>query len=475
LLRQRQIHTQQQKIDPKIIVANTLLQMSSLELQQAIEQELAENPALEQEDEQPCTGCEMSPFMCEDCPNNPKHQQDASIDEISLEDIECMFDATADNAAAEQDDPVTRIQAEVSLQESLREQLRGIASGKLLEIGDYLINYIDDNGYLKCDLLEITLEIDATDEEIEQAVSLIQMLEPPGVGARDLRECLLIQLRFLAEEGRGNPVAERIVQDYWEEMKARKLTRIARRLKVKLDKVVEAIEFIQTRLNPYPAASFRLPWEHRTYDAKDVVQPDVIIKRTPAGYEVEVVGNELTALSVNPYYRHIYNELRNGRSRSYSDQEKKHIIEYVERADLFIRSLNQRRKTLKSITKCIADLQHGFLDTGSKLYLRPLTRIKVAEMLGLHESTVSRATANKYVQLPNEEVVPFDFFFQSSPSISDMIAQLIANEDKSRPLSDQEIANILTERGYPIARRTVVKYREAQKILSSRQRKLRAM
>ncbi|MGB9588972.1 MAG: RNA polymerase sigma-54 factor, partial [Armatimonadota bacterium] len=188
-------------------------------------------------------------------------------------------------------------------------------------------------------------------------------------------------------------------------------------------------------------------------------------------YEIEVGGNELTALSVNSYYRQIYNELKNGCSKKYTDQEKKHIVEYVERADLFIRNINQRRKTLRRIARCITDLQHGFLDTGSKLYLRPLTRATIAEILNLHESTVSRAIANKYVQLPNEEVVPFDFFFQSSPSISDMIAQLIASEDKSHPLSDQEIANILTERGYPIARRTVVKYREAQKILSSRQRR----
>lgn len=471
MLRQGQTQTQHQKIDPKIIMANTLLQMSSLELQQAIEQELVENPALEQQDEHPCTGCEVAPLMCKGCPHNPERNKDTSPDEISLEDLECMFDASAENVAEETDDPIVRIQAEVSLRDSLREQLRNIASGRLLQLGDYLINYVDDSGYLRCDLLELTLEVDATDEELGQALSLIQTLEPPGVGARDLQECLLIQLRFLAEEGRGNLIAERIVREYWPEMKARKLARIARRLRVKLDKVVQAVQFIQDRLSPYPAAAFRSPWDYKTFDASSVIRPDVIIRRSATGYEIEVTGNEFTALSVNSYYRQIYNELKNGCSKKYTDQEKKHIVEYVERADLFIRNINQRRKTLRSIARCITDLQHGFLDTGSKLYLRPLTRATIAEILNLHESTVSRAIANKYVQLPNEEVVPFNFFFQSSPSISDMIAQLIASEDKSRPLSDQEIANILTERGYPIARRTVVKYREAQKILSSRQRR----
>ncbi|MDI6828177.1 MAG: RNA polymerase sigma-54 factor, partial [Armatimonadota bacterium] len=165
------------------------------------------------------------------------------------------------------------------------------------------------------------------------------------------------------------------------------------------------------------------------------------------------------------------NELKSGKMKNISDDEKKHIIDYVERADLFIKNLNQRRKTLRNITKRIIEHQHGFLDTGSKLFLRPLTRVKIAEELGIHESTVSRATANKYVQIPTQEVVSFDFFFNSSHSVSDVIAQLIENEDPAHPLSDQEIARILQERGYNVARRTVVKYREAMKILSSRQRR----
>ena len=167
----------------------------------------------------------------------------------------------------------------------------------------------------------------------------------------------------------------------------------------------------------------------------------------------------------------MYSEMKNGKSKKYSEQDKKHISEYVERADLFIKNINQRRRTLRTIAKNVVEFQHGFLDTGSKLFLRPMTRVKLAEQINMHESTISRATANKYVQLPSQEVVPFDFFFNQSHSLTDMIMQLIEHEDPASPLSDQELADILTERGIPVARRTVVKYREAQKILSSRQRR----
>jgi RNA polymerase sigma-54 factor len=197
----------------------------------------------------------------------------------------------------------------------------------------------------------------------------------------------------------------------------------------------------------------------------------VIIRRTSTGYDIELTGNEHLSISVNAQYRAIYNEIRSGHASKYSDEEQKHILSCVDRADLLIRNINQRRKTLRSITKCIVDFQHGFLATGSKLFLRPFTRVKVAEILDMHESTVSRATANKYVQLPSEEVVPFDIFFHASQSQMGMVTQLLENEDSGDPLSDQDVADTLTEQGYPIARRTVAKYRKSLKILPSHNRR----
>ena len=450
-------------------MASTLLQFSGMELQQAIEQELAENPALELEDDEPCASCETAPFMCKDCQYTKQRQQDPLIGDASVHELEYVFDFTSD--PDDRNDPVGDIRAEFTLHEHLRTQLRNATSGKLYEIGEYLINYIGETGYIKCDLLEVTLELDASDEEIAEAVSIIQTLDPPGVGAKDLRECLLIQLRYLAEEGHGNPIAEHLVRDYWNELKRRKFRRIARGLKVEPEQVEDAVKFIQAKLNPYPAAGFRSPWDYKPSDAKSAVRTDVIIRRTHVGYDIEIVANEHLSLTVNHYYREMHNELRKGLAKKYSPEDRKHIGEYVERADLFIKNLSQRRKTLRNITKQIVEAEHGFLDTGSNLFLRPLTRVKIAKKLGLHESTVSRAIANKYVQLPNEEVVPFGFFFRSSHSVVDMVVQLISNEDPAHPLSDKEIAEILTKQGYPIARRTVVKYREAQKLLSSRQRR----
>ena len=470
MLIQDQVQTQQQKIDPKVILANNILQLSGVELEQAVEQELAENPALEQEDEEPCTGCEMAPFLCKDCQYNKQRKDEQSVvGDQTIQEPDYVFDFSAD--PDDQIDPMSFIGAEMTLPEHLREQLRSAISGKILDIGDYLVNYIDDNGYLKCDLIELTLELDATDEEIEEALAILQTLDPPGVGARDLRECMLIQLRYLQEEGCGNPIALRMVQDYWDEIKSRKYNRIARRLKIKSDRVTEAASFIRHRLNPYPAAGFRSPWDSKSNDVKTVVRADVIIHRTPIGYEIEVVTNEHISLTINPYYRQIYSDLRNGKAKVYSSQDRKHIVEFMERAELFIKNIANRRRTLKNITRYIVEFEQGFLETGSRLFLRPLTRVKVAKALGIHESTVSRATANKYVQLPNQEVMPFEFFFQAAHSVGDMIASLTGNEDSAHPLSDQEIADTLTEQGYPVARRTVVKYREARKILSSRQRR----
>ena len=472
MLIQDQIQSQQQRIDPKLILANAILQLSCMELQQTIEQELAENPALEMEEDGPCVGCELAPFACKDCQHSKQRPRETSLVEQRQSDTDAAFDITAD--PADQGDPMDRVQAEVTLQEHLRTQLGNVTSGKLHEIGDYLINYINESGYLGCDLLEITLELDASDEQLAEAVSIIQTLDPPGIGARDLQECMLIQLRCLAEDGLGNPIAERMILDCWRDLKARKFARIARMLKIKPEQVRQAAQFIQTKLNPYPAAGFRAPWDYKPTDAKNAIRPDVVLRRTPNGYEIEIIAGDYLSLAVNPYYRQMYTEMRNnGHTVQQSVQDKKHIIEYVERADQFIRNLDQRRKVLRNVTKCIVEMQHGFLETGSKLFMRSLTRVKIAKMLSLHESTVSRAIANKYIQLPNQEVLPFNFFFQSSPSIADMVVQMIANEDSAHPLSDQQIADFLTGKGHQVARRTVVKYREAQKILSSRQRRRR--
>lgn len=458
-----------QRIDPKLIMANNILQLSALELQQAIEQELAENPALEIPEDDPCENCDQPRTLCIDCPF--RKQKAASDDfDLTIYDLEQPVDFAAD--AEEGDgDFIGNLRAEVTLHEHLTQVLHPMLEPGQAEIGDYIISNINDSGYLEGSVEEFAHDLGRSPDEVLEVLKLVQTLDPPGIGARNLQECLQIQLERLEEDGAGNSVALAIVKSYWSEMLAGRIGRIARRLKVSAKEVFEAIEFIKRQLNPYPGNGFRPPFQNDGGNTASV-RPDVIVRKTEAGYEVEVVGYEQYSLVVNSRYRTMYQELKNGKSDKFSKEEKKHITEFVDRADMFLKYLNERRRTLRAITRAIVEYQQGYLETGSKAFLRPLTRTKIARSLKMHESTVSRATANKYVQLPSEEVVPFDFFFDGSTSVKDMIVALIASEDPSNPLSDQQIADILNERGFNVARRTVVKYREAEKILSSRQRRV---
>jgi len=469
LIEQGLRQTLSQKIDPKLIMANSILQLTSLELQQVVEQELAENPALEVPEEDPCENCDQPKTLCIDC---PFHQESVSYDDtdLSIYELEQPIDFASD-ADDSEGDFISNIRAEVTLHDHLIALLRAALSRNHWTTGEYIISNISDSGYLEVTVEEIAHEMGKEIEEVEDVLAVIQTFDPPGVGARDLRECLRLQLERLEEDERGNSVALAMVRDYWTEMLGGKIGRIARRLRVSAKDVVTAIDFIKRQLNPYPGNSFRPPYQTDGDSLSASVRPDVIVRRTTAGYEIEVVGHDQFVLNINSTYRRMYEEIKNGGAAKYTKDDKKHITEFVERADLFIRNINQRRRTLRLITKSVVEFQQAYLETGSRAYLRPLTRTRIARMLSMHESTVSRATANKYLQLPSEEVVNFDFFFDGSVSVKDLIGELIATEDKTSPLSDQQIAEMLKMRGFDVARRTVVKYREAQKILSSRQRR----
>jgi len=479
LLRQDQRQVISQRIDPKLIMANTILQQTSLELVQHIETELLENPALEVlEEPHPCAGDCLDPSSCPYCSQiTSKPVYHLPIREVVDLDADYPVEAPVD--LDDDFDLMGNIEAEVTLQDHLRALLRAALPEEDYWIGEYLINSLDDNGYLDETVEEIAAELKVEVEDICRVLKIVQTLDPPGVGARDLQECMLIQLQFLRDEVQDNDpaarmidLAARMIRNHYQDVVGRRYSRIARALGVSVEKVKQTMEFVGTRLNPYPASQFRPPWTYKPSNSKSAIRPDVIIRRTETGYEIEVAGTEPFVLGVNPTWREAYDSIKNSRPGSrIPEEEKKHVTEYVERAELFIRNINQRRKTLRMITQCIIDCQQGFLETGSRAYLRGLTRTRVAEMLGIHESTVSRATAKKYVQLPNQEVVPFEIFFNPSLAVKMAIEEIISGEDPAHPLSDQEIAEMLRERGMEIARRTVVKYRESQKILSSTRRR----
>ncbi|MCC6727855.1 MAG: RNA polymerase factor sigma-54 [Chthonomonadales bacterium] len=467
MLQRDQRQVMAQRIDPKLIMANAILQQSAIELAQHIEEELAENPALDAIEQEPaCRGACVPP---ESCPICDQRERRAAAEEARY-DGAYEVDPYARSAREEGFDPLGNLEAEVTLQDHLGVLLRAALPETDCRIGEYLISNLDDNGYLVDAPEEIADELNVAVEDVCRVLATIQSLDPPGVGARNLRECMLIQLQFLRDDGQGNAMAERMVRGHFEDVVYRRHSKLARALGISSETAKATIEYMRDNLNPYPASQFRPPWAYRPSNHRSSIRPDVVIRRTDVGYEVEVLGSEPFLLGVNPTYREAYHRAR-ASNGSLPTEEKRHIVEYVERAELFIKHINQRKKTLRQITRAIVDLQQGFLETGSRAYLRPLTRTRIAEQLGMHESTISRATAKKYVQLPNQEVVPFDLLFNASLSIKTAIEHLIAQEDPAHPLSDQQIVELLREQGTRVARRTVVKYREAQKILSSNRRR----
>ncbi len=469
-LQHEQRQTITQRIDPRLIVANSILQLSSMELVQLIESELLENPALETSDGEstdPEVGLDRAPRSAQE------------VDGAAAEGagMESGYDfAYGPDGGDDEFDRMGNIEAEITLQEHLRCLYRAAVPSEQYAIGEYLIHSLDGRGWLDGALQTIAAEICVPLEAAERALAVIQSFDPPGIGARHLQECLLIQLKYLREEsGAAGPgavhmLAERLVRDFFEHVGARRYAKLAREAQISAEAARSALEYIRACCNPFPASQFRPPWNSGPTTDRAAIRPDVLVIRTEFGYDIDVPSIDMASLSVNEMYRKAYNQIKSGVG-SHTERDKRHIAEYVDRAELFLKNLEQRKHTLRLITRCIVDAQIGFLETGSPQFLRPLTRTRVARTLGIHESTVSRATSNKYVQLPNLEVVGFHIFFNSSLSVKDAISEVIQEEDTARPLSDQQIVEKLNEKGITVARRTIVKYREARKIPSSMSRR----
>jgi len=286
-------------------------------------------------------------------------------------------------------------------------------------------------------------------------------------------------MEHLAEIGEEVPPhARAIVADHFRELGEHKFGDIAQALRITREEVQAAWDYIKENLNPFPAHAFAAGPDGTSIGGRQVaLRPDVIIfKNEQADFEVDVIESRRFSLRVNPVYRQLVGQLQAARSAgqqalAMSDDERTHIRQYVTRAKFFIDNINQRRQTIARITEVIVECQRDFLERGVQS-LRPLTRAEVGERIGMHESTVSRATAGKYVLLPGGQVIPFSMFFTASLGTKDVIKNIIDAEDRSRPYSDQEIVEKLRgEHGIILARRTVAKYREELQILPARLRK----
>lgn len=458
-------------VSPSLIEANYILSLSRQELQEVIREELTANPALEMDDREVCPVCGgiIEGSYCPNC----LVSQDDTPPEKSYEDYPEVMVQQSPNGIADDDfDPMTLIAAETSLHEQILADVHTLLADDEMPIAEWLVESLDERGFLTGTADDAAAALGVPVEMVEEVLALIQQVAPVGVAARDIRECLLLQLAYLEHNGAEVPPAVRpIVEEHLEDLGAHKYGYIAGVLGITADQVEAGRDFIRAQLSPFPLQTQEArSWKSPT--RSPFVAPDVVIALRGDEFSVEVVEARHFFLRMSPLYEEMATELgRKGATiLNASDADRQHIREYSSRAKLFIANINQRRETLRKIALCLVELQEDFLRGGVR-ELRPLTRAVVAQQVGVHESTVSRATANKYVMLPSRKVIPFSDFFTPSLSIKDVIKEIILKErDRAQPLTDREICSRLLQRGIRIARRTVAKYRAELGILPSTMR-----
>jgi RNA polymerase sigma-54 factor len=475
-------------MSPALQQAIKLLQLSNLELSQKIEEEILDNPALEIEDSPESNAQELSEEELyrragegNEADGGDEFDEGAIYDEFSLPQSSRGGDEDRKREFIE-----GTLSRDRTLHEYLLQQVHLLKIEKeKVDIAEILINCIDEDGYLSSELEEISGNFNVPVEDLEDTLKIIQGLDPTGVGARTIQECLLIQLKDRPGIPRGvASLAERIVSDFLNEVKLKKFDEIARKIGVSREKLDQILKVI-SRLEPYPGRQFY------TEEIKYII-PDVIVVEGEDGFEVLPNNYIIPRLRV----RRDFEELL--RKRSLSKREKDFLRKGVQRAKSFIYSIDQRESTLVRVMNAIIDRQRDFFLRGP-LHLKPMTLKDIAEMLGLHESTISRITTSKYVQT-SYGVFRLKYFFSnalstdgysevSSTTVKEQIKEIIQNEGSAgeppgkspgqksqRPrsreqLSDQKIADILKERGIPISRRTVAKYRKDLHILPSNLRR----
>jgi RNA polymerase sigma-54 factor len=431
----------EQTLCPRLIQYYELLACPLPELEAEITRQVAENPALEVLEE----------------PAEPPESAPA-------EPWRLRWSADEDGG----EDAVARLPAPVSLRDHLRWHFLALCNPpEQRRLGLQLIDELDDDGYLRTPIGELAMRLQVSVLAVEAALEAVWSLDPPGVGARDLRECLLLQLRQLALSGGRHALAQRLLEECWEDFSARRLPACARRLRASPLAVSAAAEFISRHCQPYPGRRFTAAWQPASAPAR----PEVAVRDNPGSpppYRAAVVETRRLQLTLDRTYRDLDQAVRAGAALPADEAE--HVQALVRAARTFIASLNQRSETVRRVTELAANEQADFVARGPQ-HLKPLTRIAVARRLGLHESTVGRAVAGKHVELPSREVVRLDAFFDGGQPLRAAIEQLLAAEDKGRPLSDQQLADRLAALGFDVARRTVAKYRGLLKVPGAARRR----
>ena len=485
--------TQSLVLAPQLQQSLALLQAPTLELKALVEQELQQNPVLEEapqvESEQqekeggeeraeaadpsePPTDLTFDPAS-EKASNEPVDDFQAEFERLVQLDQEWrdhFAQTNIPNRASAEDEERRQFMfdslvANTSLQEILLEQVRESTLPKeQWPIAEMLIGNIDEYGYLKVSLEELTQTTGVAPEMILGVLKVIQSFDPPGVGGRDLRECLMLQLE---RAGQQDSLEYRIVSEFMEALGKRRIPEIARGTETEVDEVQDALENI-ARLEPRPGRAY-LP------DNDQYILPEVFVNRSGDDFVVSTNNEHIPHLRISNTYKDLMAQGEN------SPEVRNYIREKIRAGKFLIKSLHQRQQTILNIAKEIVSRQRDFMEKGVA-FLKPLTMVQIAQVVGVHETTVSRAVSGKYMQTP-QGIFEMKYFFTagiqtangdglSNTSVKDMIAEIFKGEDAGKPLSDQEVVRILKDKGIVIARRTVAKYRTELNILPSNLRKV---
>jgi RNA polymerase sigma-54 factor len=497
--------TQSLVLAPQLQQSLALLQAPTLELKALVEQELQQNPVLEE------SATQETETLEKEGPESDKEsdkETEAPEPAETAESADSDFDSAQEKGESQgENEPVDNFEAEferlvqldqewrdhfsqtnlpvkasaeeeekrqfmfdslvvgTSLQETLLTQVR---ESSLAEddwpVAEMLIGNIDEYGYLKASIEELSGSTGVAQERILAVLKVIQTFDPPGVGARDLRECLLLQLD---RSGQKNTLEYRIVDEFMDALGKRRIPEIARGTGQSVDDVQAALERI-ARLEPRPGRAF-LP------DNDQYILPEVFVQKVADDFSITTNNEHIPHLRISNTYKDLMSQREN------SAEVRNYIREKIRAGKFLIKSLHQRQQTILNIAKEIVRRQRDFMEKGVA-HLKPLTMVQVAEVVGVHETTVSRAVSGKYMQTP-QGLFEMKYFFTagiqtasgdglSNTSVKDMIAEIFKKEDPTKPLSDQEVVKMLQERGIVIARRTVAKYRTELNILPSNLRKV---
>jgi RNA polymerase sigma-54 factor len=470
-MEQRQSLALQQVLSPQLQQSLLILQTPLLELRNLVQQEMETNPVLEE--------------LPEDSGASERSDGEASADENFKDEFEKLAsldeewrDYMAQSASSnfdgrrgskEADEKRQFLFDSIPVQETLQQNLIAQLNQTVLSADDrkaaeLIIGNIDDDGFLRSTPEEMALNSGIPQNDFERGLGLIQTFYPAGVGARDLRECLLIQLQ---RQGKEHSLEYGIVAEHMDDLGRHRFPEIARRMAIDVEDVQKAADNI-ARLNPRPGQVFAAA-------PQNYVLPDVIVEKVDGEYQIAFNNEQIPHLRISNLYKDI---IASGNTQT--SDVKDYIRDKIRSGKFLIRSIHQRQQTIMNIAHQIVSRQRDFLEHGTS-HLKPMTMAEVAEAVGVHETTVSRAVSGKYMATP-QGVFEMKYFFTagyqtasgeslSNTSVKQAVLELVKHESGSAPLSDHEIVEILSERGIPIARRTVAKYRSELNILPSHMRR----